>query len=84
MPKHTTTRPIKKPKPKRLWLASLFLLGACNTSMIHVDAIETTVEDISERHDAYVQADPLLSDLEREVYLKDTELLLYLIEEAQK
>ena len=59
-------------------------LPSCSMNMIHVDAIANSVADISARHDAYVEADPLLSDIEREIYLRDTELLGRVIEEAQK
>lgn len=65
-------------------LIILVALTSCSTNMIQVSAIANSVADISERHDAYVQADPNLSDLERDVYLRDTELLLYVIEEAQR
>jgi len=97
MSKHP--RPVKKPKPKprpkrdgrppidrlkHFWLAPVLLLSACSMNMIHVDAIADSVAMISERHDAYVEADPALSALEREVYLRDTELLGLVIEEAQK
>jgi len=84
MPSHPEPKKKPRPKPKRLWLALLFLLGACSMNMIHVDAIAAPVADISARHDAYVQTDSNLSDLEREVYLRDTELLGLVIEEAQK
>ncbi|MEE8494673.1 MAG: hypothetical protein V3S25_11570 [Nitrospirales bacterium] len=86
MSKHP--KPVKKPikKPKRFWMGIpvLFVLGACSTSMIQVDAISDTVAAISERHDAYVEADPLLNDLQREAFLMDTEMLQAVIEEAQK
>ncbi len=75
---------VKKPKPKRLWLAPLLFLGACSTNMIHVDAIADSVFLITERDDAYLRADDSLSDLERDIFLRDNELLRGVIEEAQK
>lgn len=80
---------VKKPKPKRGLIAfpvllTLFVLNACSTNMIHVDAIADSVADISARHDAYVEADPLLSDDQRRIFLRDTLLLGLVIEEAQK
>ena len=85
MSKHP--KPVKKPikKPKRFLMAlPLLFLGACATDMIQVDAIADSVALISERHDLYVLNDQGLSDDERRIFLRDTELLGLVIEEAQK
>lgn len=70
-------------------LLGLVILGAlaasgCKTSMISVDAIKAPLERVLDRHDAYVKADKSLSDLVKQVYLKTSELLRKLLEEASK
>ncbi len=86
MSKHTPNKP--RPKPKRALFAALatvfVALAACSTNMIAVEAIEDPTLKVSARHDAYVAADPDLLDLEREIYLRTTELLRRVIEEAKK
>lgn len=75
-------KPIKK--PKRLFLAPLLLLAGCASNMISVDAIKGSVEAVSARHDAYVEADDSLSADERSIFLRTTELLRRILEEASK
>ena len=58
--------------------------GGCSTSTIRVEAIADPVRLVADRHDAYIQADDTLSDLERETYLRTTSLLRQVIEEAEK
>ena len=63
---------------------ALSSLQGCGTpGYIRAEAIDTTVRGMVERHDAYTVSDPALSDLERRVYLRDGELLLQLLDEAQ-
>lgn len=73
---------------KKLTLAvvalAVLLLPSCATDMIHVDAIDDLIEIVSDRHDVYVEADESLSDDERRRYLRSTEILRGVIEEASK
>ena len=64
-------------------LLTLSILG-CSTSTIRVEAIADPIRLVADRHDAYIQADDTLSDLERETYLRTTSLLRQVIEEAEK
>lgn len=65
--------------------AALLVLTGCGTpGYVRADAIEGTVKGLVQRHDAYVGADESLSELTRRIHLRDGELLLRLIEEAQK
>lgn len=71
----------------RKFLATLALaatLTSCSTSMISVDAIRDPIMLVSDRHDAYVEADPDLSDSEKDIFLRTTELLRKILEEASK
>jgi hypothetical protein len=68
-----------------LLLAVLALpLAGCQTGMVRVDAIEPALTSVMERHDTYVKEDPNLTDLMKEIYLRTTELLRKLLEEAKK
>jgi hypothetical protein len=67
-----------------LLLAVLALpLAGCHPGMVRVDAIEPALTGVMERHDTYVKEDPKLSELAKEIYLKTTELLRKLLEEAK-
>lgn len=61
-------------------------LSGCGlfTSAGKIDAsvLKDPIEKVAARHDAYVQADESLSEIERRVYLRTTELLQELIREA--
>ena len=57
------------------------LLG-CGTRMIDASAIQGTVHDVVATHDAYVSADPNLTDLEREVLLGNSDVLRKVVDEA--
>lgn len=70
-------------KLKCLWFVSLALLGASCTHMISADAVDGTLRRVADRHDAYVQADPQLSDLERRADLRDTQLLRQALDTAE-
>ncbi len=68
---------------KYLLVTSLFLLSACSSGMIHVDAIEGLVEPLTARHDAYVQNDENLSDELKGDYLRSSDILRAVLEEAK-
>ena len=68
---------------KKLFLVPVLLLTSC-ASMIHVDAIDGPVNRISDRHDAYVSADESLSQDEKDIYMRTTELLRRILAEAKK
>ena len=65
-------------------LILLALLACVSCTGIPPDLIDTSAENIAARHDAYVKADPALSEGERAAYLQETELFLQVIEEAKK
>lgn len=69
---------------KRAFLLCALCLTGCATNMIRADAIDGTLRRVAERHDVYIQADPDLDELERDIYLRDTELLRRLLDEAGK
>jgi hypothetical protein len=48
------------------------------------DLIDTSVENITLRHDAYIAADATLTPTERDAYLQEAALLRGVIEEAKK
>ena len=63
----------------------LFLaLMSCQTGMIRADAIDGPVKRIADRHDSYVKEDASLSDEEKSIYLRSSELLRRIIAEAKK
>jgi hypothetical protein len=66
-------------------LVLVFVMLGCGTpGYVKASAIEPTVTRIIHRHNAYVQADPAISDLERGASLRDGELILKVLAEAQK
>jgi hypothetical protein len=71
--------------------ASLFLAAAltlplvgCKAHMINVEAFGPGLEKVLDRHDDYVKADKSLSEVVRDIYLKTTELIRKVLEEARK
>lgn len=60
------------------------MLASCQMGMIRADAIDGPVNRIADRHDAYVQEDASLSDEEKSIYLRSSELLRRIIAEAGK
>jgi hypothetical protein len=60
------------------------MLASCQTGMIRADAIDGPVNHIADRHDAYVREDSSLSDDEKSIYLRSSELLRRIIAEAKK
>jgi len=61
-----------------------FFLASCQTGMVYADAIDGPVNRISDRHDAYVKDDASLSADEKAIYLRSSELLRRVLEEAKK
>ncbi len=59
-------------------------LGCSSKGTIHVDAIETLVMKVSERHDRYVTTDPTLVESEKADFLRSTEILRKVIEAAKE
>jgi len=61
-----------------------FSVMSCSAPrMVSVDAIEPALTSVIERHDAYVQADSTLDTYLKTLYLRTTELLKKLLEEAK-
>ena len=60
------------------------MLASCQMGMIRADAIDGPVNRISDRHDAYVKEDDSLSDEEKSIYLRSSELLRRIVAEARK
>lgn len=68
-------------------LAGILAFGALSCSAprtISVDAIEPGLVEVLDRHDAYVKADQSLDELLKRIYLRTSELLRLLMEEAKK
>lgn len=73
----------------RRWALPLVLLVGCvgciaPRGTIHVDNIGELIDTVSDRHDVYVLQDNELTDLQRHVYLRSTELLRKVVEEARQ
>lgn len=64
-------------------LLALAATGCSQPGMVSVSAIDAPVNAVCDRHDAYVEADTSLSDLEKETYLRTTTLLRRVVEEAR-
>ncbi len=58
-------------------------LGLCGDSSIPATALEQPVQAVTQRHDAYILADETLSPAERDLYLRTSEMLRALVDEAQ-
>lgn len=65
-------------------LALAGVLTSCTppSNYIRSEAVDGPFRGVADRHDAYVNADESLDDLERRIYLRDTELLRRLLDEA--
>lgn len=71
---------------KRFAATVLFLTplaGCASKGMVHVDSIAVPMRAVAERHDAYVNADESLSDLEKRVFLRSSQILLEVIDAAE-
>lgn len=64
-----------------LVLSLLVLVVGCVG--IPPDLIDTSVENITLRHDAYVSGDVTLTETEKAAYLQESELLRKVVEEAK-
>jgi hypothetical protein len=62
--------------------ALLSLTGCCPQKTISADAIAGPLNRVSDRHDGYAEKDPDLDEVERRIYLRDTELLRQVLEES--
>ena len=75
-------------RTRRWALPAIVLLAAlsssCKGNMIRADAIDGLVREVAERHDRYVGADAALSETQKSVYLRSTELLRAVIEAAKQ
>lgn len=73
-------------------IAPVFLAGVLAFSAfscaparhISVDAVEPALIEVLDRHDTYVNADESLPEFIKNLYLRTTELLRKLLEEAKK
>jgi len=73
----------KRSKTAAVAFAGIALtLTGCGRSMISAESIEQPVRNITERHDAYVENDDSLSDVERRTYLRSSEILNDLVDQA--
>ena len=65
--------------------ASLSSCGIFSSAgKVEAAALEGPVTKVTERHDTYVAEDANLSDLEKRTYLRSSELLRKVVEEAMK
>ena len=73
-------------KSKALLLAALLLipLSGCKTNMVSVEAIKPGLTQVLDRHDAYVKADAKLEDFLKKVYLRTSELIRMVLDDASK
>lgn len=68
---------------RTLLLLIVLAIPGCK-GMVHVDAIADSVNDITARHDVYVQADPALSEQAKAALLTESRLLREVVQEAAK
>lgn len=61
----------------------LVFTGCYGSGVIKADAVSGTLTRVVERHQAYVAKDEALTELQRRVALRDGELLLKVVQEAQ-
>jgi hypothetical protein len=62
----------------------MLMLAGCASNMIRVEAIDPLIQIVADRHDDYVENDSSLELGKKEAYLRSTELLRRLMEEAKK
>ncbi len=75
---------MKKKIAQLVGLAALsaLLVGCCPPQTINANAVSQPLQDVSARHDAYINADESLSETEQSIFLRDTELLNMIVDEA--
>lgn len=69
---------------KKLLLVPLLFVFGCAKHTISVDAVEGLIENVTARHDTYVQADASLPVEIKADYLRSSELLRRVVAEAKK
>lgn len=67
-----------------LVLVALCASGCTSSGYVHVDTFDGLIGPVADRHDAYVQADKTLDETQKRVFLRSTELLRKIIDEAKK
>jgi len=68
-----------------IWPALVLLsMAGCKGGMVRADAIQGLVGEVAERHDRYVAADATLTEQQRSIFTRSTELLRAVIAEAMK
>ena len=73
-----------KPLIALLSLSALCGSGCTSSGYVHVDTFDGLIEPVAARHDAYVEADAALDETQKRVFLRSTQILRALIEEARK
>lgn len=73
---------------RRFTRCALLLIAAlsasCATDMVRITEIADLVTAVSDRHDAYVTADPTVTDEQKRVFLRSTTLLRMVIEKVDR
>jgi len=65
--------------------AALAICGLAGCSgMIKASQVKIPMNGIMDRHDAYIEADAAMSDLQRRIYLRDSEIIRGVLDEALK
>lgn len=65
-------------------IISMVPFVGCSKGMINVGAIDGIVQDVTIRHDNYVNNDPDIDDEHRSAYLRSSQLLREIVAEARK
>ena len=70
----------------KVLLMGLVLAGVagCCKGHIRADSIDGLVDKVATRHDDYVQKDATLKDADKAIFLRSTELLRKVVDEAKK
>lgn len=58
--------------------------ASANKKLVDPRDIDTAVDAINKRHDTYVKKDASLTDLEKDIYLRETKLFGTIVDEALK
>jgi hypothetical protein len=69
--------------PLSFFLLIASVVGCTGPGVIQAQAIDGSVRRVADRHDEYVQRDQFMSELERRIALRDTELLRKVLDEAK-
>ena len=69
---------------KRIVITAALLLVLVGCVGLKPELLDTSVQNITLRHDRYVTADPALTADQRAAFLQESELLRLVIEEAKK